>query len=61
MLDKLKVLSKYKMFIIDEIDYLYEHPGYKSALPAIARRYKKPTVFTSTKTFSQMLKVTLIV
>ena len=61
MLDKLNVLSKYKMFIINEIDYLYEHPGYKPALPVIVRQYKKTTVFTSNKTFSQMLKATLIV
>ena len=50
--DKLKVLSKYRMLIIDEISYL--PMGIQSAhlfFHLIARRYEKTsTVFTSNKT-----------
>ena len=53
--DKLKVLAKYRMLIIDEIDYLpMDIQGANLFLQLIARRYEKTsTVFTSNKTFSR--------
>jgi len=53
--DKLKVLAKYRMLIIDEIGYLpMDIQGANLFFQLIARRYEKTsTVFTSNKTFSQ--------
>ena len=53
--DKLKVLAKYRMFIIDEIGYLpMDIQGANLFFQLIARRYEKTsTVLTSNKTFSQ--------
>ena len=50
--DKLKVLSKYRMLIIDEIGYLpMDIQGANLFFQLIARRYEKTsTVFTSNKT-----------
>ncbi len=57
--DKLKVLSKYRMLIIDEIGYLpMDIQGANLFFQLIARRYEKTsTVFTSNKTFSQWNEV----
>lgn len=53
--DKLKILGKYKLLIIDEIGYLpMDIQGANLFFQLIARRYEKvSTVFTSNKTFSQ--------
>ena len=50
--DKLKVLAKYRMLIIDEIGYLpMDIQGANLFFQLIARRYEKTsTVFTSNKT-----------
>ncbi len=57
--DKLKVLAKYRMLIIDEIGYLpMDIQGANLFFQFIARRYEKTsTVFTSNKTFSQWNEV----
>lgn len=57
--DRLKVLGKYKMLIIDEIGYLpMDIQGANLFFQLIARRYEKSsTVFTSNKTFSQWNEV----
>ena len=57
--DKLKVLAKYRMLIIDEIGYLpMDIQGANLFFQLIARRYEKAsTVFTSNKTFSQWNEV----
>ena len=57
--DKLKVLAKYRMLIIDEIGYLpMDIQGANLFFQLIARRYEKTsTVFTSNKTFSQWNEV----
>ena len=57
--DKLRVLAKYKMLIIDEIGYLpMDIQGANLFFQLIARRYEKTsTVFTSNKTFSQWNEV----
>ena len=57
--DKLKVLSKYRMLIIDEISYLpMDIQGANLFFQLIAGRYEKTsTVFTSNKTFSQWNEV----
>ena len=57
--DKLRVLAKYKMLIIDEIGYLpIDIQGANLFFQLIARRYEKTsTVFTSNKTFSQWNEV----
>ena len=57
--DKLRVLSKYKMLIIDEIGYLsMDIQGANLFFQLIARRYEKTsTVFTSNKTLSQWNEV----
>ncbi len=53
--DKLEVLSKYRMLIIDEIGYFpMDIQGANLFFQLIARRYEKAfTLFTSNKTFSQ--------
>mgnify|MGYP002509843408 CR=1 FL=1 len=57
--DKLKILAKYRMLIIDEIGYLpMDIQGANLFFQLIARRYEKTsTVFTSNKTFSQWNKI----
>ena len=57
--DKLRVLAKYKMLIIDEIGYLpMDIQGANLFFQLIARRYEKTsTVFTSNKTFSRRNEV----
>ena len=57
--DKLKVLAKYRMLIIDEIGYLpMDIQGANLFFQLIARQYEKTsTVFTSNKTFSQWNEV----
>ena len=57
--DKLKVLARYRMLIIDEIGYLpMDIQGANLFFQLIARRYEKTsTVFTSNKTFSQWNEV----
>jgi len=57
--DKLKILAKYKLLIIDEIGYLpMDIQGANLFFQLIARRYEKAsTVFTSNKTFSQWNEV----
>jgi len=57
--DKLKILAKYKLLIIDEIGYLpMDIQGANLFFQLIARRYKKAsTIFTSNKTFSQWNEV----
>ena len=57
--DKLRVLAKYRMLIIDEIGYLpMDIQGANLFFQLIARRYEKTsTVFTSNKTFSQCNEV----
>lgn len=53
--DKLKILGKYKLLIIDEIGYLpMDIQGANLFFQLIARRYERvSTIFTSNKTFSQ--------
>ena len=53
--DKLKILAKYKLLIIDEIGYLpMDIQGANLFFQLIARRYERvSTIFTSNKTFSQ--------
>ncbi len=53
--DKLKLLARYKLLIIDEIGYLpMDIQGANLFFQLIARRYEKTsTIFTSNKTFSQ--------
>ena len=57
--DKLKVLAKYRMLIIDEFGCLpIDIQGANLFFQLIARRYEKTsTVFTSNKTFSQWNEV----
>jgi len=57
--DKLKILAKYKLLIIDEIGYLpMDIQGANLFFQLIARRYEKvSTIFTSNKTFSQWNEV----
>lgn len=53
--ERLKVLSKYKVLIIDEIGYLpMDIQGANLFFQLIAKRYEKlSTIFTSNKSFSQ--------
>ena len=53
--DRLRVLARYKLLIIDEIGYLpMDMQGANLFFQLIARRYEKvSTIFTSNKTFSQ--------
>jgi len=53
--DRLRILSRYKLLIIDEIGYLpMDIQGANLFFQLIARRYEKvSTIFTSNKTFSQ--------
>ena len=57
--DKLKILGKYTLLIIDEIGYLpMDIQGANLFFQLIARRYEKvSTIFTSNKTFSQWNEV----
>ena len=57
--DKLKILARYRMLIIDEIGSLpMDIQGANLFFQLIARRYEKTsTVFTSNKTFSQWNEV----
>ena len=57
--DKLKILAKYRLLIIDEIGYLpMDIQGANLFFQLIARRYEKvSTIFTSNKTFSQWNEV----
>lgn len=57
--DRLKVLSRFKLLIIDEIGYLpMDIEGANLFFQLIARRYEKAsTIFTSNKTFSQWNEV----
>ena len=57
--DKLRVLGKYKLLIIDEIGYLpMDIQGANLFFQLITRRYEKvSTIFTSNKTFSQWNEV----
>ena len=57
--DKLRILGKYKLLIIDEIGYLpMDIQGANLFFQLIARRYEKvSTIFTSNKTFSQWNEV----
>jgi len=57
--DRLKVLGKYRLLIIDEIGYLpMDIHGANLFFQLIARRYEKSsTIFTSNKTFSQWNEV----
>jgi len=57
--DKLKILAKYKLLIIDEIGYLsMDVQGANLFFQLITRRYEKAsTIFTSNKTFSQWNEV----
>lgn len=57
--DKLKVLGKYKLLIIDKIGYLpMDIQGANLIFQLIARRYdKNSTIFMSNKTFSQWNEV----
>lgn len=57
--DKLRVLAKYKLLIIDEIGYLpMDIQGANLFFQLITRRYEKvSTVFTSNKPFSQWNEV----
>jgi len=57
--DKLKILAKYKLLIIDEIGYLsMDLQGANLFFQLITRRYEKvSTIFTSNKTFSQWNEV----
>jgi DNA replication protein DnaC len=53
--DKLRILGKYRLLVIDEIGYLpMDIQGANLFFQLIARRYEKvSTIFTSNKTFSQ--------
>jgi len=53
--DKLRILVRYEVLIIDEIGYLpMDIQGANLFFQLIARRYEKSsTIFTSNKTFSQ--------
>jgi DNA replication protein DnaC len=53
--DKLRILAKYKLLVIDEIGYLpMDIQGANLFFQLIARRYEKvSTIFTSNKSFSQ--------
>lgn len=53
--DRLRILSRYRLLIIDEIGYLpMDIQGANLFFQLIARRYEKSsTIFTSNKTFSQ--------
>ena len=53
--DRLRILARYKLLIIDEIGYLpMDIGGANLFFQLIARRYEKSsTIFTSNKTFSQ--------
>jgi len=57
--EKLKILGKYSLLIIDEIGYLpMDIHGANLFFQLIARRYEKvSTIFTSNKTFSQWNEV----
>jgi DNA replication protein DnaC len=57
--DRLRLLGKYKLLIIDEIGYLpMDLQGANLFFQLIARRYEKvSTIFTSNKTFSQWNEV----
>lgn len=57
--EKLKILGKYRLLIIDEIGYLpMDIQGANLFFQLIARRYEKvSTIFTSNKTFSQWNEV----
>ena len=57
--DKLRILGKYRLLIIDEIGYLpMDIQGANLFFQLIARRYEKvSTIFTSNKTFSQWNEV----
>ena len=57
--DKLKVLTRYKLLVIDEIGYLpMDIEGANLFFQLIARRYEKAsTIFTSNKPFSQWNEV----
>lgn len=57
--DRLKVLSRYRLLIIDEIGYLpMDIEGANLFFQLIARRYEKvSTIFTSNKTFYQWNEV----
>ena len=57
--DKLKILAKYKLLVIDEIGYLpMDIHGANLFFQLIARRYEKvSTIFTSNKPFSQWNEV----
>jgi DNA replication protein DnaC len=57
--DKLKILAKYKLLIIDEIGYLpMDIQGANLFFQLITRRYERvSTIFTSNKTFSQWNEV----
>lgn len=57
--DRLKILGKYRLLIIDEIGYLpMDLQGANLFFQLIARRYEKSsTIFTSNKTFSQWNEV----
>jgi len=57
--EKLKILGKYSLLIIDEIGYLpMDIHGANLFFQLIARRYEKvSTLFTSNKTFSQWSEV----
>jgi len=57
--DKLKILGKYKLLVIDEIGYLpMDIQGANLFFQLIARRYEKTsTIFTSNKAFSQWNEV----
>ena len=55
LVDRLKILAKYKILIIDEIGYLpMDIQGANLFFQLIAKRYEKAsTIFTSNKSFSQ--------
>ncbi|MCL2298781.1 MAG: IS21-like element helper ATPase IstB [Firmicutes bacterium] len=57
--DKLKILGKYRLLVIDEIGYLpMDIQGANLFFQLIAKRYEKvSTIFTSNKTFSQWNEV----
>ena len=57
--DKLRILGKYRLLIIDEIGYLpMDIQGANLFFQLITRRYEKvSTIFTSNKTFSQWNEV----
>ncbi|MCL2459718.1 MAG: IS21-like element helper ATPase IstB [Desulfobulbus sp.] len=59
LVDKLRILGKYRLLIIDEIGYLpMDIQGANLFFQLIARRYERvSTIFTSNKTFSQWNEV----